>query len=267
MSGSDPPESGVVAGVDVGHQTVKVVVLGRDGLLGRGIWALAGSVAHAAEAGLRRAAAQAGVERGAVERIYVTGAGRDGVVMGDGRPTEMLCHVRGAHADHPRARTVMDMGAEGFRVLSCDADGHLTAFVLNDKCASGTGVFLETVASMLRVTLDEMGPLSLQAAGNLSLTTTCAVFAESEIVAETHRGTPREEILWAVHDAIAARIVALSQRVGVTPDVVLTGGVARNVGLVAALGRRLGLDPFVPEAPEMMGALGAALLAWEDRTP
>jgi predicted CoA-substrate-specific enzyme activase len=259
--------SGIVAGVDVGHRAVKVVLLDRGEAIAQGSWALAGSVEVAAEAGLERASAQAGLRRQDLSRIFVTGAGRERVPMGQGRPTEMLCHVGGAHAKHPPARTVIDMGAEGIRVLTCDPRGNLTGFILNDKCASGTGVFLETVASMLRVSLEEMGPLSLLAAGGLSLTTTCAVFAESEIVAEIHRGTRREEILRAVHDAIAVRVEALSRRMGAEPDVVLTGGVARNAGVVAALGRRLGMDPVVPEAPEMMGALGAALLAQEADAP
>ena len=257
----------IAAGIDIGHQGVNVVFLEGATILIQVAMVVAGAVDAAARRAMETAMARADLREERIGRICVTGAGRQGVAHAHGYPTEMLCHARGAHWLFPGARSVIDMGAEGIRILRCDSKGNLIEFVLNDKCASGTGVFLETVAGMLRVPLEEMGPLSLNSTKGLVLTNTCAVFAESEIVAEIHRGASKEDILWGVHDAIAAKISSLSKRVGLEADLVVTGGVARNVGVVEALERHLSLRIAVPEHPEMVGALGAALLATELRTP
>lgn len=251
----------IAAGIDVGHKTAKAVILDGGTLVARSSVVIAGGVSAAARAILDNVLTLAGMDRGAISRIFATGALREGVAWAAGHPTEMSCHARGAHWLFPGARTVIDMGAEGIRVMRCDARGDLMEFVLNDKCASGTGVFLEIVAEMLRVPLDEMGPLSLGASGGVALTSTCAVFAESEIVAQIHRGSSREEVLRAVNESVASKVVPLSMRVGVEPEVVLTGGVARNVGVVEALRRHLSSGLWVPQEPEIVGALGAALLA------
>jgi len=202
-----------------------------------------------------------GIERASIQRIFATGIGRENVALADGHRTPMLSHARGAYWWFPGARTVIDVGAEGSRVMRCDAKGNLTDFALNDKCAAGSGVFLETVADMLDVPLADMGGLALRGSRRLVLTSTCAVFAESEIVAEIHRGSSRADILWGVHESVASKIAAMSRRVGIEPDLVLTGGVARNVGVVQALREQLQMDVAVPEHPEIAGALGAALLA------
>lgn len=251
------------AGIDVGHQSVKVVILEASGVIAQAHYVLTGRVREAAEMALEKTLLGASVERGSVSRLFVTGMGRDSVGFAHGHPTEMSSHVRGARWHCAAARTIIDMGAEGFRVSKSDSMGNLTHFVLNDKCASGTGVFLETVASMMGVAVAEMGVLSLKATQALSLTTMCAVFAESEIVALVHRGTAREDILRAVHESIVSRIVSIAKRVGLEPDIVLTGGVARNVGVVDGLRRQLPMVTRVPENPEMVGALGAAILAAE----
>ena len=132
---------------------------------------------------------------------------------------------------------------------------------MNDKCASGAGIFLETVAEMMQIPLSEMGPISLGASKQLQLTTTCAVFAESEIVAEVHRGSSKEDILWAVHESIATKVASAGKRFGIEEELVFTGGVALNTGVVAALEQQVGLDIRVPEKPDIVGALGAAILA------
>jgi predicted CoA-substrate-specific enzyme activase len=253
----------VSAGIDIGHQTVQALILEEGQVAAQVGFQLSGGVEATARFALGQVLARRNSADRPVRSVFVTGVGRENAGIARGRPTEMASHARGAQSLIPGARTAIDMGAEGARVLRCDGEGKLSHFILNDKCASGTGVFLETVASMMRVPLGEMGPLSLRASGTLTLTTTCAVFAESEIVAEVHRGTPREEILWAVHDSIAARIAAIARRVGVEAEVVATGGVARNVGIVEALSRHLGLPVRVPRDPEMTGALGAAILAAE----
>lgn len=251
----------ITAGIDIGHQSVNVVLLKETKILGQGTYIVAGSVETAAKTAFQATREQHQGDSKEISRVFATGVGREKVVFADGHRTEMLCQVMGAHWFFPRVRTVIDLGAEGSRILRCDAQGNLTNFLLNDKCASGAGVFLETVADMLKLSVDEIGPASLSSSKRIALTTTCAVFAESEIVAAIHRGSAKEDILAAVHESIVAKVIASSSRIGVEPEIVLTGGVARNVGVVETFRRQLGMDLRVPEFPEITGALGAAILA------
>ncbi len=253
----------VTAGIDIGHESVTVVILRDDAPLDHATFVISGEVGAASRLAFEQTLDRLGLVRASIQRIFATGMGRETVALADGHRTPMLSHARGAHWWFPGARTVIDVGAEGSRVMRCDAHGNLTNFALNDKCASGSGVFLETVADMLDVPLADMGGLSLSGSRHIVLTSTCAVFAESEIVAEIHRGASRADILWGVHESIVAKIAAMSRRVGIEPDVVLTGGVARNAGVVQALREHLQMDVAVPEHPEIAGALGAALLARE----
>ena len=253
----------VTAGIDIGHESVNVVVLHDDGILGHATLVISGEVGAAARLAFETTLGRLGVARASIQRIFATGVGRENVTLADGHRTQMLSHARGAHWWFPGARTVVDVGAEGNRVMRCDARGSLTDFALNDKCAAGSGVFLETVAGMLDIPIADMGALSLRGSRDVLLTSTCAVFAESEIVAEIHRGTSREAILWGVNESIVSKIAAASRRVGIERDLVLTGGVARNAGIVQALREQLEMDVAVPEHPEIAGALGAALLARE----
>ena len=251
----------ITAGLDVGHQSINGVILDDQEILTHLSLRLAGEVDASARVAFEKLLGQAKLKPAQVNLLFATGMEREKISIADGHRTEMLCHLRGAHWLFPGVRTVIDTGAEGIRILKGDARGNLTQFVLNDKCAAGTGIFLETVAMMMRVSLEEMGPVSQLSAGNILLTSTCAVFAESEIVGQIHRGTSREDILHAVHESVASRISILAKRIGIEPEVVQTGGVARNLGVVEALKRSLELDIRVPEKPEIMGALGAALLA------
>lgn len=253
----------VTAGIDIGHESVSVAVLGDSGLLSDATLVIAGEVGAAAQLALDTIRGRLSLARDALDRVFATGIGREAVGVADGHRTPMLSQARGAHWYVPGARTVIDVGAEGTRVMRCDARGRVTDFALNDRCASGSGVFLETVADMFELSVADLGALSLRGAPGVVLTSTCAVFAESEIVAEIHRGTAREAILRGVHAAIAARIAAIARRLGIEPAVVFTGGVARNAGLVQALRDELEGEVTVPERPAITGALGAALLARE----
>ena len=251
----------ITAGIDIGHQSVNVALLDDAGITGHATFVIAGEVGAAAKMAFEGALEQHRMKPKDIDRIFATGVGREKVAFAHGHKTEMLSHVVGAHSVFPSVRTVIDIGAEGSRILRSDAKGNLSNFVLNDKCASGAGVFLETVAGMLDLQVSEIGPISLRSSRKLVLTTTCAVFAESEIVAEIHRGSAREDILAGVNESIVSKVVSISRRVGVEPDVVLTGGVARNVGIVEAFARQLGLKVKVPDRPEITGAVGAAILA------
>ncbi|MFC1859195.1 acyl-CoA dehydratase activase [Thermodesulfobacteriota bacterium] len=251
----------IVAGIDIGHKSVNVVILQNDVMVGHATHFISGEVGAAAKTALLKTLDQVEIAENQVHRLFATGVGREKITFVDGYSTEMLAHALGAHRIFPAVRTVIDIGAEGSRVLRCDPTGNLTNFALNDKCASGTGVFLETVAGMLGVSLPEMGSLSLLSSKKIVLTATCAVFAESEIVAEIHRGSAKEDILRGVNESIVSKIATTSKRVGVEPDLVLTGGVALNIGVVKALEEQLGMDIKVAETPEIVGAIGAAIMA------
>lgn len=251
----------ITAGLDVGHQSINGVILDDGKIIAHLSLKLAGEVNASATVAFEKLLSRAKLKPAKIDHLFATGVGREKVAIANGHRTEMLCHLKGAHRLFPGARTVIDAGAEGIRILKGDDRGNLIHFVLNDKCAAGTGIFLETVALMMKVSLAEMGPLSLRSAGKILLTSTCAVFAESEIVGQIHRGASRDDILHAVHESVALRIALLARRIGIEPQVVQTGGVARNIGVVEALRRNLELDIHVPENPELMGALGAALLA------
>lgn len=251
----------ITAGLDIGHQSVKGVLLDDGKIITHLTLKLSGEVDGSAKLAFETLLAQAQLQPSQVDHVFATGVEREKVSIANGHRTEMLCHLKGAHWLYPGTRTVIDMGAEGIRVLRGDSEGNLNNFMLNDKCAAGTGIFLETVAMMMRIPLPEIGPLSRSGSGKLALTSTCAVFAESEIVGEIHRGTPMEDILQAVHESVASKVEQLSRRIGIEPQLILTGGVARNSGIVEALKKNLGLDIQTPEDPEIVGALGAAILA------
>jgi benzoyl-CoA reductase subunit D len=255
----------ITAGLDVGNQSVKTVILGDGGVMGKSCIVIVKDVPSAAQEALDEALREAGVSRDEVEYIVTTGIGKEEVGFSDDTASDLSCHTRGAQYELPNARTVIDMGAENCRVSLCDEKGKLIDFAMNDKCASGTGVFLETIAKMMEVPLEELGPLSLQSDGEVSITTMCAVFAESEVVTEVHRGTPSKDIIKGCHDSIALRTTALLKRTGMEPDIVMTGGAAWNVGLVESIKRQINMDISVPPNPQISGALGAAIVAREKK--
>jgi len=161
----------------------------------------------------------------------------------------------------PKARTIIDDGAEEARAVKCDEKGIMIEFVLNERCAAGAGTFIEAMARALEVKLEEMGPLSLKAERASPINASCVIFGESDVVTLIHRQESKPEIARAVFDAMADRISSMVHRLGVNPEVVLIGGVAKDVGFVASLKRKLGIDISIPEYPEFAGALGAALTA------
>ncbi len=248
-------------GIDIGHENVKAVAM-EDGLVtAKVVFRAAGGVSRTAWEAWERIRALLPRIGEDPPRTFVTGVGRDVISWCQGRPTEMSCHLAGAKYWIDSVRTVIDLGAEGIKVSKGDSSGRLTGFVLNDRCGAGTGIFLETVAEMLGITLEDLGEQQLGSVPPIPLTSTCAVFAESEIVGQIHRGVPREMIMSGVLEAVAGRVASLVKAVGPETDVVATGGVSRNRALVRVLERHLGVRVMVPPEPQLMGALGAALLA------
>ncbi len=252
-------------GVDAGNQSIKVAVLSDDKLLGKNCTLIIGDVPTAAEEALEKALKETGLSRQDIEYVIATGIGKEDVAFAQETASDLTCHTKGAQFELPGARTIIDMGAENCRVSLCDERGKLVDFAMNDKCASGTGVFLETVAKMMEVPLEELGPLSLQSDGNVSITTMCAVFAESEVITEVHRGTPPKDIIKGCHDSIALRTTALLKRTGMEPDVVMTGGAALNVGMVSSIKKQINMEVVVPPNAQISGAIGAAIVAREKK--
>lgn len=255
MAGED-----VVAGIDVGSHNVSAVLLGPTGILGYAILASAEEGERAAKRALAEACARAG--HAPVPRVVVaTGCGRSSVRFAVRESSEVVCQARGAHWLFPQARTVLNLGAESSRAVRISPDSRAAAFATNDKCAAGSGRFLELMARLLEVPLEEMGDLALAADARAEVSSRCAVFAESEVISHIHRGLPKAHILAGIHAAIVDRIVEIAGRIGVEREVVVTGGLALNRALLAELESRLDVPLLIPPEPRIVGALGAALTA------
>jgi predicted CoA-substrate-specific enzyme activase len=208
---------------------------------------------------------RAGLSVEEISYIVATGYGRFNVPFADRQITELSCHARGVSSLFPNVRTAIDIGGQDAKCMRV-ANGRLTNFIMNDRCAAGTGRFLEVTAATLGIRLDDMGDMSLKAAKEIKISSMCTIFAQQEVVALLSRGERCEDILAGLHHALAGRIAALARRLGIQPDVVLTGGVAKNTGMVRAMRASLGCEILIPEEPLITGALGAAILAKEAYT-
>ena len=255
------------AGVDVGSTQTKAIVLAEDRkIVARCLINTGANVSQAADRAFREAVASAGITPEQVAYVVGTGYGRYKVNFGNAQITEISCHARGANFLFPKTRTVIDMGGQDAKGIRVGEEGDVQDFVMNDKCAAGTGRFLSNAAETLGLSLDKIGPISLNAKKPVRLSTVCAVFVESDIMSYLAEGKTVPDILGGVHSAIAARTVALVRRVGIEPEVTFTGGVTRNTGMVKALEEKLQLAVNVCEDSHYIGAIGAALFALERAT-
>ena len=250
------------AGVDVGSTQTKAAIINECGnLVGRALIDTGANVVRAAEQAYEQALANAGLGEMEIGFVVGTGYGRYRVTFGDAQVTEISCHGRGAVHMFPGTRTVVDMGGQDTKAIRVKANGEVADFCMNDKCAAGTGRFLGAAASALEIPLDELGPTALRAERPVKITTTCTVFAESEVLSWLAKGKKIEDILLGVHQSIVSRSLGLMRRVGIEREVTFTGGVTKNVGMVNALESALGYAVNVSEDSHYMGALGAALFA------
>jgi predicted CoA-substrate-specific enzyme activase len=250
------------AGIDVGSLSTEAVILSEgNGLAGYSIVETGANSTDAAEEALTRALSSAGLDRSRLSRIVSTGYGRASVPFAAKRVTEISCHAVGAYHLYPDTGTVIDIGGQDSKVIRVGEGGRVLDFAMNDKCAAGTGRFLEVMAAKLRVSLDELAELSLRSRGEVQISSVCTVFAESEVVSLVARNHPREEIIRGLHRAVVNRVWSMVAGLGVSREVTMSGGVAKNRGVVALLEERLGRSIHVYEEPQIVGALGAALLA------
>ncbi len=249
-------------GIDIGSLTVKAVLLDADlHLIGRGVAPAGYGGQEAAAALVARLLQDCQLGDGDVVYTIVTGYGRVRFDAADEEISEISCHARGAFHLCPTARTVIDIGGQDSKAIRLDERGRVLDFAMNDKCAAGTGRFLEVMAAALDVPIEELGPLACRSEHPVSISSTCTVFAETEAISHIARGAAKQDVAAGLHQAIASRVLGLAARVGLEPAVGLTGGVALNVGVIAALEKLSALPIMVPTDPQTVGALGAALYA------
>jgi benzoyl-CoA reductase subunit D len=253
----------ITAGIDMGAKFIKAVIL-KDGVLqGKAIAATGFEPAASASRCLEQAAKESGIEISSIDHTTSTGAGRKMAPNINSHVTDISAAAKGTLYLLKDVRTVIDVGAEEGRGIRVEADGRVIDSAVNEKCAAGAGAFAEAMSRALEVSLEEFGQLSLQSNKTIPMNAQCAVFAESEVVSLVHAKTPKQDIARAVHDAIASRIVSMVRRVGIKEDIALIGGVSHNPGFVDSLTRGLETKVIVPENPEYVGALGAAIYARE----
>jgi (R)-2-hydroxyacyl-CoA dehydratese activating ATPase len=254
-----------VMGIDFGSTTAKTVILDLKGNI------VAWNVAHmgavsgeGVKASIEGALAEVGITQADIGRTVSTGYGRRMLDVADKNYTEITCHARGAVAMVPDARLVIDIGGQDSKVIAVDANGLVSQFAMNDRCAAGTGKFLEVLARAMQIKLEDMGDIALDAKQELKISSMCATFAETEVISLLAEGNNKPDVLGAVHAAIASRTLGLVGRVGKKGPVVMTGGVARNTAAVHYIQKAMGLPLVLPAHPQIAGALGAALLGLDD---
>ena len=251
----------IVAGCDVGSLTAKAVVM-RDGKIeSSAVIQAKTSPEESARTVMGLALTGAGMVQADIGRCVGTGYGRKHIPFVNAVESEIVCHARGAVWQLPLARTVIDIGGQDAKAIKVDGTGAVARFIYNDKCASGTGRFLEIIADALDIRLDEMGGIALKSSKPITLSNQCVVFAETEIISLVNEGVEIPDIINALHHAVANRAASLARGIVVENDVVMTGGVARNSGMFAALGSALGVSLKSVEDPQLNGAIGAALIA------
>jgi len=251
----------ITAGIDMGAEVVKVAILNDGRVLARSMAPTGFEPLEAAQKALDEAIKQAKISRDDIKTIVSTGAGRKAVTFADKVLTEVTADAKGTTWLQPSVRTIIDIGAEEARGISCDAEGRVLDFAKNDKCAAGSGAFVETMARALEVKVPEMIELSFKSTKEAPINATCAVFAESEVVSLIHAKVEKADIAHAIHDAIASRVSSMVRRIPIEKDIALIGGVANNAAIVDVMKKHLGVDIVVPENPQFVSALGAALSA------
>ena len=242
------------AGIDIGSRTIKLVVLEEDNII-------TSSLVDATYDPLEQCKKL--MKQTSFDRIIATGYGRHFFETEFGAPTvtEIKAFAHGAKALFPGCRTILDIGGQDTKAIGLDEKGTVLKFEMNDRCAAGTGMFLEIIAKTLGYDLREFGTEALRAQGNIQINSMCTVFAQSEVTSLLARREKREDIARGIHTAILNRTLSLLKRISTTPDIVFAGGVAKNPCLKYLLGDALGCEVKVPEDPQMVGAYGAAIIA------
>jgi (R)-2-hydroxyacyl-CoA dehydratese activating ATPase len=249
------------AGIDIGSTMTKAAVVDGDGVVLASVIGPTGAEhRHLALTVMDETIKKAGLAFEQLAFIVATGYGRMNVPFADKQITEITCHARGIRAIFPVARTVMDIGGQDSKGIRLDSEGKVINFIMNDKCAAGTGRFLEVIAETLGIKLTAMGELALTAKAQVKISNTCTVFAEHEVTSRLAEGATIPDIAAGLHEAIATRVVTMVRNIGIEKEVAVTGGGAKNIGLIKAIEDKVGFPVLIPQEPLLTGALGAALL-------
>lgn len=254
----------ITAGVDIGSTTSKALLLRNDTVLSSVIGPSSVNPAKTAQSVFDEACGRAGLSRDEVRYIIGTGYGRAKVTFADENVSEISCHGMGAYHLIPDARTVIDIGGQDCKAIALEEGGLLKNFAMNEKCAAGTGRFLEMMARVLEVGIEELGDLDSQSENPVSISNVCSVFAESEVINLVNEGAHVPDIVRGLHNSLTNRVAVLINRVGLRESLVLTGGVAKNAGVMRALSEKMGtqMAPLPDDFdPQIVGALGAAVVA------
>lgn len=251
----------ITAGIDSGSVSTKGAIINDGELLASTIIPTGYNVKTSAESALDILLTETGINRSDITSLIATGYGRKRIDFADQSVTEITCHAAGAHFQNPEIRSIIDIGGQDCKAILIDSRGNVANFVMNDKCAAGTGRFLEVMARALEVDLDQFGTISLTADNPASISSLCTVFAESEVISLIACGESRKNIIAGIHLSIGSRVAAMAGRAGVNGSILLTGGVANNIGVVKALEEKTGKPIEIPQYPQVNGAIGAALIA------
>ncbi len=251
----------LTAGVDVGSISAKAALLEDNRIIATCVLLTGYNARQAGRKVFDEVLAQAGRSAADIERVVGTGYGRNSIDFADKAVTEITCHAAGAHFLDPEIRAIIDIGGQDSKAIALDEQGRVKDFAMNDKCAAGTGRFLEVMARALEVDLDAFGELSLAAQKAAPISSLCTVFAESEVISLISKGEQRADIIAGIHASIGVRVAAMAKRIRVSPPVMMTGGVAKNIGVVKVLEANLQTPLRVSPYAQVTGAIGAALIA------
>jgi predicted CoA-substrate-specific enzyme activase len=247
------------AGIDIGSTMTKAVILG-DGVIASVIGPTGPEQRRLANKVMEEALRKAGLPFAAMTYIVSTGYGRINVPFADKQVTEISCHAKGVSSLFPQARTIVDIGGQDSKAITVDHNGRVTNFIMNDKCAAGSGRFIEVIADTIGLRLEQMGDLSIQSTHPAQISNICTIWAQQEVASRLAEGVPLPDLIAGVHRSLADRVARMVKRLKLQKEVILTGGGGKNKGLVKALSEQLDCEILVPPEPLITGALGAALL-------
>ena len=254
----------ITCGIDVGSLSAEAVIFVDANLEVYSLIRTGPDSAETAKQALEEALKKTDIRQEDIDYTVATGYGRVIVPFSNRNITEISCHAKGAHYFFPSVRTILDMGGQDCKAIRCDENGKVTSFLMNDKCAAGTGRAMEVMANLLQVKLEDIGTLSLEFKGEpVKISNTCIIFAKSEVLSLTREGVPINEILAGLCDGVAERVRVLIRRVGMEEDFVISGGISKNSGVVKRLEQKLEVNAHISFEPQIVGAVGAALFAKE----
>lgn len=251
--------SGCFAGIDIGSTMTKAVIF-REGIIASVIGPTGPEQRHLANKVMEQALKEAGVPFEAITYIVSTGYGRINVPFADKQVTEISCHAKGVSHLFPGAKTILDIGGQDSKAIRIDSEGRPIDFVMNDKCAAGSGRFVEVIADTLGLRLEDMGETGLKSTHPARISSICTIWAQQEVASSQAQGVSVPDLVAGVHRSLADRVIRMARRIPIERDIILTGGGARNIGLLKAIEEQLGEPVLVPEEPLITGALGAALM-------